>query len=103
MKDTIDIQVTATIFDDPEFCNSDNDIKRCEYVNHECATWTCKLFIDYLEVDNSRLIKCDQCKEVWKKAKESNEPQVSIHTESADERQIYSASSGTWDTGIKQQ
>lgn len=69
---TIDIQVTATIFDDPEYCRTEKG--ECEFVDNnynppDCQIFDSDIFFSEATYPYGDLIKCDQCKEAYKKAK----------------------------------
>lgn len=59
----IEIEVKRKIFDDPIYCESRE--KSCDYCH---GLWYCELFCEKLGEWRSLEIKCDQCKEAWKKA-----------------------------------
>jgi len=71
---TIEIQPPIVeIFDDPEYCGKMGFNARCKKATYNDNAFGCDQFGVILETRKMAIIKCDQCKEAWKKAKDKEE------------------------------
>ena len=69
------IEIKIEVFDDPEFCNDDKN--SCSFVSGQTAVFfqgcNCfeeKIYYDTGHIDSGNyLLKCDQCKAAYRKAK----------------------------------
>lgn len=73
----MEIQILKEIFDDPEYCSVGGTLRtESDYCHYGCFS-LCRVFVDKYYSPISRkyddkkrsYIKCPECKEAWKKAK----------------------------------
>jgi hypothetical protein len=73
------IYLDINIFDDPKFCESDNDekIEQCDFLLSDGYEF-CAIFVNpsighyYKDTRSRKMKKCPECKEKYQKAKELN-------------------------------
>ena len=68
----IEIDHNPKIFDDPEYCNLYLITCRFLSIDNECNLfkYDCELRLQF------RAVKCDQCKDAYKKAKQKQQKQI---------------------------